>query len=142
MLSSSAQSDPADAGGVLLARVLQRSCELVWRLPPAGLRDTWRPLVLVIGLAVDVEAASLFGRLAPGLLRDLVTFVRCRRPQAVCHLSVLFASRRRRSSRSTGSQPPAKEAYFPPSAELLPKLSAPGWTEGADSAGLRKAGRR
>ena len=96
MLSSSAQSDPADAGGVLLARVLQRSCELVWRLPPAGLRDTWRPLVLVIGLAVHVEAASLFGRLAPGLLEDLVTFVRCGRPQPICHLCAI-ASRRRRS---------------------------------------------
>jgi hypothetical protein len=64
-VSSSARDDPANAGGVLLALALQRSYELVWR-PPAGLRGAWRPLVLLIGMAVDLEAASLLERLAPG----------------------------------------------------------------------------
>jgi hypothetical protein len=112
-VSSSARGDPANAGGGLLARALQRSYELVWRLPPAGLRGAWRPLVLVIGLACIWSA-----------------------------ISVLFASRRRRSSRSTGSNRPAKEAYFPPSPELLPKAERPGWTEGADSAGAQSAWER
>jgi membrane protein len=62
------------------ARALQRSYELAWRLPPAGLRAAWRPLALVIGLAVYVELLFLFGRLVRGvpagtLLEDLVTFV-------------------------------------------------------------------
>lgn len=61
------------------ARALQRSYELAWRLPRAGLRTAWRPLALVIGLAVYVELLFLFGRLARGipagtLLEDLVTF--------------------------------------------------------------------
>jgi hypothetical protein len=110
-VSSSARGDPANAGGVLLARALQRSYELVWRLPPAGLRGAWRPLVLVIGLACIWSA-----------------------------ISVLFASRRRRSSRSTGSNRPAKEAYFPPSPELLPKAERPGWTEGLTAQGLSQHG--
>jgi membrane protein len=62
------------------ARALQRSYELAWRLPPAGLRAAWRPLALVIGLALYVELLFLFGRLVRGvpastLLEDLVTFV-------------------------------------------------------------------
>jgi membrane protein len=62
------------------ARALQRSYQLAWRLPPAGLRAAWRPLALVIGLAVYVELLFLFGRLVRGiparsLLEDLVTFV-------------------------------------------------------------------
>jgi hypothetical protein len=36
------------------AWALQRSYELAWRLPRAGLRSAWRPLALVIGLAVYV----------------------------------------------------------------------------------------
>jgi len=61
------------------ARALQRSYELAWRLPRAGLRSAWRPLALVIGLAVYVELLFLFGRLVRGvpagtLLEDLVTF--------------------------------------------------------------------
>jgi membrane protein len=61
------------------ARALQRSYELAWRLPPAGLRAAWRPLGLVIGLAVYVELLFLFGRLVRGvpagtLLEDLATF--------------------------------------------------------------------
>jgi membrane protein len=61
------------------ARALQRSYELAWRLPRAGLRAAWRPLALVIGLAVYVELLFLFGRLLRGvpagtLLEDLVTF--------------------------------------------------------------------
>jgi membrane protein len=61
------------------ARALQRSYELAWRLPPAGLRAAWRPLALVIGLAVYVELLFLFGRLVRGVpagtvLVDLVTF--------------------------------------------------------------------
>jgi membrane protein len=61
------------------ARALQRSFELAWRLPPAGLRAAWRPLALVIGLAVYVELLFLFGRLVRGvpagtLLEDLATF--------------------------------------------------------------------
>jgi membrane protein len=61
------------------ARALQRSYELAWRLPPAGLRAAWRPLALVIGLAVYVELLFLFGRLVRGVpagtvLEDLVTF--------------------------------------------------------------------
>jgi membrane protein len=61
------------------ARALQRSYELAWRLPPAGLRAAWRPLALVIGLAVYVELLFLFGRLVRGvpagtLLEDLATF--------------------------------------------------------------------
>ena len=61
------------------ARALQRSHELAWRLPRAGLRAAWRPLALVIGLAVYVELLFLFGRLVRGvpagsLLEDLVTF--------------------------------------------------------------------
>jgi membrane protein len=61
------------------ARALQRSYELAWRLPRAGLRAAWRPLALVVGLAVYVELLFLFGRLVRGvpagtLLEDLVTF--------------------------------------------------------------------
>jgi membrane protein len=61
------------------ARALQRSYELAWRLPRAGLRAAWRPLALVIGLAVYVELLFLFGRLVRGvpagtLLEDLVSF--------------------------------------------------------------------
>ena len=61
------------------ARALQRSFELAWRLPPAGLRAAWRPLALVIGLAVYVELLFLFGRLVRGVpagtqLEDLATF--------------------------------------------------------------------
>ena len=61
------------------ARALQRGYELAWRLPPAGLRAAWRPLALVIGLAVYVELLFLFGRLVRGvpagtLLEDLATF--------------------------------------------------------------------
>jgi membrane protein len=61
------------------ARALQRSYQLAWRLPPAGLRAAWRPLALVIGLAVYVELLFLFGRLVRGVpagtfLEDLVTF--------------------------------------------------------------------
>jgi membrane protein len=61
------------------ARALQRSYQLAWRLPRAGLRAAWRPLALVIGLAVYVELLFLFGRLVRGvpaatLLEDLVTF--------------------------------------------------------------------
>jgi membrane protein len=61
------------------ARALQRSYELAWRLPRAGLRAAWRTLALVIGLAVYVELLFLFGRLVRGipagtLLEDLVTF--------------------------------------------------------------------
>jgi membrane protein len=61
------------------ARALQRSYELAWRLPRAGLRAAWRPLALVIGLAVYVELLFLFGRLVRGvpagtLVEDLVTF--------------------------------------------------------------------
>jgi len=61
------------------ARALQRSYELAWRLPRAGLRAAWRPLALVIGLAVYVELLFLFGRLVRGvpagtLVEDLMTF--------------------------------------------------------------------
>jgi membrane protein len=61
------------------ARALQRSYELAWRLPRAGLRAAWRPLALVVGLALYVELLYLFGRLVRGvpagtLLEDLVTF--------------------------------------------------------------------
>jgi membrane protein len=61
------------------ARALQRSYELAWRLPRAGLRAAWRTLALVIGLALYVELLFLFGRLVRGiaaatLLEDLVTF--------------------------------------------------------------------
>jgi membrane protein len=61
------------------ARALQRSYELAWRLPRAGLRAAWRPLALVVGLALYVELLFLFGRLVRGvpagtLLEDLVTF--------------------------------------------------------------------
>ena len=61
------------------ARALQRSYELAWRLPRAGLRAAWRPLALVIGLALYIELLFLFGRLVRGipaatLLEDLVTF--------------------------------------------------------------------
>ena len=61
------------------ARALQRSYELAWRLPRAGLRAAWRPLALVVGLAVYVELLYLFGRLVRGLpagtlLEDLVAF--------------------------------------------------------------------
>jgi membrane protein len=61
------------------ARALQRSYELAWRLPRAGLRTAWRPLALVVGLALYVELLFLFGRLVRGvpagtLLEDLVTF--------------------------------------------------------------------
>jgi membrane protein len=62
------------------ARALQRSYELAWRLPRAGLRAAWRPLALVVGLAVYIELLFLFGRLVRGVpagtfLEDLVTFV-------------------------------------------------------------------
>jgi membrane protein len=61
------------------ARALQRSYELAWRLPRAGLRAAWRTLALVVGLALYVELLFLFGRLVRGvpagtLLEDLVTF--------------------------------------------------------------------
>jgi uncharacterized BrkB/YihY/UPF0761 family membrane protein len=61
------------------ARALQRSHELAWRLPPAGLRAAWRGLMLVIGLALYIELLFLFGRLVQGmpastLLEDLATF--------------------------------------------------------------------
>jgi membrane protein len=61
------------------ARALQRSYELAWRLPRAGVRAAWRTLALVIGLALYVELLFLFGRLVRGvpagtLLEDLVTF--------------------------------------------------------------------
>jgi membrane protein len=61
------------------ARALQRSYELAWKLPRAGLRAAWRPLAMVIGLAVYVELLFLFGRLVRGVpagtvLEDLVTF--------------------------------------------------------------------
>jgi membrane protein len=61
------------------ARALQRSYELAWRLPRAGLRAAWRTLALVIGLALYAELLFLFGRLVRGvpagtLLEDLVTF--------------------------------------------------------------------
>ena len=62
------------------ARALQRSYELAWRLPRAGLRAAWRTLALVIGLALYAELLFLFGRLVRGvpagtLLEDLLTFV-------------------------------------------------------------------
>jgi membrane protein len=62
------------------ARALQRSYELAWRLPPAGMRAAWRPLALAVGFAVYVELVFLFGRMVRGvpastLLEDLVTFV-------------------------------------------------------------------
>jgi membrane protein len=61
------------------ARALQRSYELAWRLPRAGLRAAWRTLALVVGLALYVELLFLFGRLVRGVpagtvLEDLVTF--------------------------------------------------------------------
>ena len=62
------------------ARALQRSYELAWRLPPAGgLRAAWRPLVLVISLALYVELLFLFSRMVRGvpastILEDLATF--------------------------------------------------------------------
>jgi membrane protein len=61
------------------ARALQRSYEQAWRLPPAGLRAAWRPLALVVALAIYVELLFLFGRLVRGipagtLLEDLMTF--------------------------------------------------------------------
>ena len=61
------------------ARALHRSYELAWRLPPVGLRAAWRPLALVIGLALYVELLFLFGRLVQGvpassLLEDLLVF--------------------------------------------------------------------
>jgi membrane protein len=61
------------------ARALQRSYELAWRLPRAGLRAAWRTLALVLGLALYVELLFLFGRLVRGvpagtILEDLVTF--------------------------------------------------------------------
>jgi membrane protein len=61
------------------ARALQRSYELAWRLPRAGLRAAWRTLALVVGLALYAELLFLFGRLVRGvpagtLLEDLVTF--------------------------------------------------------------------
>jgi membrane protein len=61
------------------ARALQRSYELAWRLPRAGLRAAWRTLALVVGLALYVELLFLFGRLVRGvpagtLLEDLLTF--------------------------------------------------------------------
>jgi hypothetical protein len=46
---------------------LQRSYELAWRLPPAGLRPAWRPLALLIGLAIYVELLFLFSRLVRGV---------------------------------------------------------------------------
>ena len=61
------------------ARALQRSYQLAWRLPPVGLRAAWRPLALVVGLALYIELLYLFGRLVRGVpagsvLEDLVTF--------------------------------------------------------------------
>jgi membrane protein len=61
------------------ARALQRSYQLAWRLPPVGLRAAWRPLALVVGLALYIELVFLFGRLvrsvpAGSVLEDLVTF--------------------------------------------------------------------
>ena len=121
----------------------QRSYELVWRLPPAGLRRAWRPLVLVIGLAVHVEAASLFGRLAPGSaegpchIREVWVWVASAGLLSLCirvtTTPVVTVNR----------VPTAGQGGVLPSvAGAAAKLSAPGWTEGADSAWLRKAGRR
>ena len=61
------------------ARALQRSYQLAWRLPPVGLRAAWRPLALVVGLALYIELLYLFGRLVRGVpagsvLEDLATF--------------------------------------------------------------------
>ena len=61
------------------ARALQRSYQLAWRLPPVGLRAAWRPLALVVGLALYIELLYLFGRLVRGVpagsvVEDLVTF--------------------------------------------------------------------
>ena len=61
------------------ARALQRSYQLAWRLPPVGLRAAWRPLAMVVGLALYIELLFLFGRLVRGVpagsvLEDLVTF--------------------------------------------------------------------
>lgn len=61
------------------ARALQRSYQLAWQLPPAGLRAAWRPLALVVGLALYIELLFLFGRLVRGVpagsvLEDLVAF--------------------------------------------------------------------
>ena len=61
------------------ARALQRSYQLAWRLPPVGIRAAWRPLALVVGLALYIELLFLFGRLVRGIpagsvLEDLVTF--------------------------------------------------------------------
>jgi membrane protein len=58
---------------------LQRSYQLAWRLPPVGLRAAWRPLALVVGLALYIELLYLFGRLVRGVpagsvVEDLVTF--------------------------------------------------------------------
>ena len=61
------------------ARALQRSYQLAWQLPPVGLRAAWRPLALVVGLALYIELLYLFGRLVRGVpagsvLEDVVTF--------------------------------------------------------------------
>ena len=62
------------------ARALQRSYERAWRLPPAGgLRAAWRPVALVVGLALYIELLFLFGHMVRGvpastLLEDLATF--------------------------------------------------------------------
>jgi membrane protein len=61
------------------ARALQRSYQLAWQLPPVGLRAAWRPLALVVGLALYVELLYLFGRLVRGVpagsvLEDVVAF--------------------------------------------------------------------
>jgi membrane protein len=61
------------------ARALQRSYQLAWQLPPVGLRAAWRPLALVVGLALYIELLYLFGRLVRGVpagsvLEDLVAF--------------------------------------------------------------------
>ena len=67
------------------ARALQRSYQLAWRLPPVGLRAAWRPLALVVGLALYIQLLFLFGRLVRGVpagsvLEDLspsLTLGRC-----------------------------------------------------------------
>ena len=55
-----------DQTATSFARALQRSYELAWRLPPAGLRAAWRPLALVIGLAIYVDLLFLGRRRRPG----------------------------------------------------------------------------
>jgi hypothetical protein len=79
------------------ARALHRSYELAWRLPPVGLRAAWRPLALVIGLALYVELLFLFGRLWPP--SSVPSWPRSRppwpvhpRPQAVMRMTAVRRS--------------------------------------------------